>query len=340
MSLKKIAQVMNYYNNEYHLEKQAIPGLATMAAAHVGQNIVLKGMLKNKNIIPNILENRLTQQPDVLHSIKDGASNVVLPELGILENEARHSFNTIRDKGMKDKAYAVNFLKGNWARMAQSEQGRKALAEHLSQYSPVAAKMINHLPQETIQALENTYKNDELGQNIINSTKKLSKLRTVTETPKKFKAFRRATELGGNMMVGSEEHLLPVLNIGKRVGATDLSALSNKKIVKNNKFAKKLLGGAQKAQDKMKEVFVKNPLNTSAENNLSSNKFTLAKDKVMRAVQTYGGNAIVGGARDLDSKLVGVIRQKHPALADGIKQQLAQNKGSNISSTKDLFKFN
>lgn len=326
MSLYKIAQVISNYNKDHYIEKQAMPGLATMAVAHIGQNIALKGMLKNKNIIPNIIEKRLTQKQNIMNNIKNGLGNVALPELGILENEARNSFKTIKNSGIRSRTYAVNFLKGNWSRMAQSEQGKKALAEHLNKYSPVAGRMIKHLPQETIQALEQAYKNDELGQNIINSTNKLSKYNSITEAPKGLKALRRATEIGGNLMVGSEEHVLPILNIGKRVGASDLSELGNKKIVKNSGFAKKILGGAQKVQDKMKDVFVKNPINTSAENNLKSNRFTLAKDKIMRNVQTYAGNAIVGSARDLDAKLTRIIRTKHPELAESVNQYLAKNK--------------
>ena len=305
------------------LQKTAVLAESLLAAGlgHLAQNQSLKYMVNKEDMLPKLIEGRLTKAPTAINQTRKGLANAALPELGIAESEARHSFKDIsQNMGYRDKVHAVNALKGNWTKMSKSEEGRKALVKHLSKKLPMVGSVIHRLPEETIAELEKVYKGDKFGKNIINTTNRLSRHKQIVNPTGKQKAISGAAEIGGNIGMAFKEPLFSTLNGLKRAGAADLSKFENVKN-KPGKAAYKIVKGTQNG---LKNLFVKNPLETTAMRTLGNDSYAKAADSAKRIFHTEAGNALAGKARELDNKLMGVIKKRHPIMAEGMRTKLQE----------------
>lgn len=311
------------------MQKQAALAESALVAGlgHLTQNQVLKTMMNKETVLPKIIENRLTRTPTTVGQVKKGLANTALPELGIVEDEARHSYKDIaHNMGYKEKIHTIHALKGNWSRLAQSEQGRQVLAKHLSKNFPGVGSVIHMLPHDTIKELEKVYKADKLGKNIINTTNRLVKHKELAQVSTKHKAIAGAAEGLGNVAAGFKEPVFSTINVLKRAGAADLSKFENVK----NKPGKLAYKTAKGTQNYLKNFFVKNPLEGTAKDTLGDNSLAKRLDRGKRFFHVEGGNALVGGARNLDNKLMAVVKERHPLIAKQMHaklQERANNRG-------------
>ena len=310
-------------NGNRELEKKAIlPGVLETAAVaggtHLAQNAALNSLLATKQI-GKILEKRIMHPGGKSSALIEGISNAAVPELGILEGEAVHAYKNIANMGYKERVLAINALKGNWARLAKSEQGRKVLSNIVTRYSPLLGSAVKKMNPEEIAELEKIYKKNMLGKNIIDTTERLSKYKNIPEKYQLAAKRRIAAEAIGNLGIGSVEWVGAGFNGLKRLAATDVNKLRNSALGQS-KAGQEAVNKIQKAQESIRKKFVDNPLEYTSENVLSGDPKQERLDAVKRLWHTIFINGAVGSARDLDASLISKARELRPELDTPFKR--------------------
>ena len=196
-----------------HLEKKAALGElialegAKALGAHIGQNIVARHRIKNGKLfddianslvpekyrsqVPTISQNnnntngkfskakQFLKRNKITGPIIEGTKNTIVPEKPILKNEVVHLYHNIKEMPYKNRVMTIHALKGNWSRLQQSPEGRKALANIAAKVHPqghlITPEMIAMMPPQKIKELETAYKNHEMGKGIAGLTDKLKK---------------------------------------------------------------------------------------------------------------------------------------------------------------------
>ena len=301
-----------------------IPGLTELAAGgaiHLAQNTILNGLMARRKIGP-ILENRIFGEQKKLKALKDGVENMAVPELGILEDEAVRPFKDISQKGYKERVLATHVLKGNWSRIANTKNGKKMIAKIMKDYIPSVSPLIEHLKPEEIKELENIYRKNLVGTNMIDIADRLAKHKNLPENYQRSAKLKKITEFAANAAMLPHETVGVSLNAIKRIGAADIQNLKKSSKIGKYKLAKKLIDKTQKLQDIAKERLVKRPLENTFENMVTNDSNIQKKDKLKRLFHTVAINGIVGSTRNLEADMLSAISKRHPELIS--KYQLAK----------------
>ena len=307
------------------MEKKSgvLTSLGIAAGAHLLQNKGLDFLLKTKRF-SRVIGKRLTQPDGYVNNFVKATSNVFIPELRISENEARHFYKDIvRKMPYKEKVFMVNFLKGNWSKMANKPSQRKILKKTVSKVFPQLAPFVDKVPPSTIKSLEEVYKNDILGDNIIRLTRFVEKKMPKDYTPK-YKKFQNLIETAEQGVIGKLEPSIPVLNGTKYFLAANVKKLKETRLGRT-KIGNKALSALKKTQDKLNDWFVEKPIERTFDNALSDRKLDRLKNDIDVRLTIETQNSLVGRFRELETKLLSKLREKHPALTREI-HTLSKNK--------------
>jgi len=302
------------------MEKKAILGeLGSMllwgGLGHVAQNQALKYALKEKKF-SNAVGQRLLNKGSTSDHIRRGAADAIFPELGLMQKEIlhgyRHHFNNM---SWKEKVGLVHTLKGDWVRMSKSKAGKQMLKKHLSKVFPMAGHMIDKLPESTIEKLEHIYKNDMVGKNISALSDYLKKFNPASPEEAKIPLSQRAATTAGNLAWMKVEPGIGLFNTSKHLLTSDIKSLEKTKPVQKIPGLKGLVRATHKVQKKFNDFFTTDSFKDTAEAALTDNPKTKLIESILRNGGREFGNALVGGSRDLEYKLLTTIKERHPELA-------------------------
>jgi len=304
MSLYKISSIQR----NRILQKEA-SFLLTTAAGHIAQNVaadvaIHKGMF-GKGVVKSLSPEtkNLSKFQKGKNYIAEGIKGFVMPESPISEEHVREIHDKIRNYHYKAKVLATHAAEGDWNKLIKTEEGRKALKEHLKTISEKVAKAVDDMTPKQISNMAEVYKNHPMGKNMIYIAKGLKGIDKVNHKKENF------IEAGLNTVVGTFEPGIAILNSGKRVlGSTDVSK------------------PIEKLQTKINDMFFTQPMEKNTEEIAENEGKISKKHKIINTILKYGGNAITAHMQDLGAKM----------MEAGMKDMSPEAKQTTSNKIKDI----
>jgi len=283
MSLYKIASIQR----NRVLQKEA-SFLLTTAAGHVAQNVAADVAI-NKGMFGRGIVKSLSPETKKLNKFQkgkkyltEGLKGFVMPEGSISEEHAREIHDKIRKYPYKKKVLAVHALEGDWSKISQSEEGKKALKEHLKTISPNAASVLDYMRPEQIANMEEAYKNHPMGKNMIHIAKSLKGIDKIKHKKENL------VEAGLNTAIGTIEPGVAIVNSAKRVlGSTD-----------------KLTKPIKTLQAKVSNRFFKKPIENTVGSVVENGGKISKKEKIKNVAFRYAANAVTAHMQNMGAKVM------------------------------------
>ena len=242
------------------LQKEAIfETIAAGIAGHALQNIMAEKQLLNEKGGREFVKQLLGANKG---KFIDGFGNALIPEKGILLDEAREAVKELPNLDIKSKALLHRISTGNFdKRTIEKALQNKALHKILGHNLNTLLTKMKELPDEAIKDLKAVHKNNGIGRFAQGAAKELRHIDNETlkkaltnKTPKE----SIAGEIFGNAVIGKIEPGVAMLNATKRLMGAHIPKPKNKAL-------QTLWKTHKTAQDYINERFVKKPLTQAYE---------------------------------------------------------------------------
>lgn len=266
------------------LNKRA--GLFSLFGGHIAQNGITKKLMTEKtgkNIAKSI-----AGKSGIMSNIKDGAMNVISPEMGIIRNELAHSVKGFKGASKGERAAALSMMKGDFDKVLKSRtfansKRLQAMADKMG--ISEAKNMISKNPSASLKEHEAVYKSHPIGKMMKGMEAPLRKVNPGSVKPST--PAMDIAEGAGNLALGVVDPYIAGLNMFKRYTGLDHSGSS--KIAKGMKNAKEFVG--------------KKVVTGPAESNLKKGVEGVKNSKVKTIATDFIMNPMTGGIHDLSNKM-------------------------------------